>query len=350
MDPVKIGRKNIGEGEKTYVIAELSGNHGGSIDKALDLLRAACEAGADAVKLQAYRPDTITLNVDNGDFAIAKDNAWAAYGNLYNLYEYAHTPWEWFPQLFEEAGLLGIELFGSVFDETSVDELEKFPVKAYKIAAPEIVDMALLEKVARTGKPVIVSTGLASVGDIHKAVDCLRQNGCNEIVLLKCTTAYPTPPEEVNLKTIRNLQETFRCQAGLSDHTVGVGVAVAAVALGASVVEKHIKLADGEDTVDGFFSLTVEEFKALVTEIRRAEKAIGRVEYGLTPGALKNRNGRRSLYVSAPIRKGEIISGDNIKSVRPGFGLAPKYKSVVLGRKAARDLAVGDRLSWDVIE
>lgn len=350
MNSVKIGNKQIGEEQQAYIIAELSGNHGGKIEHALDLLRAAHEAGADAVKLQVYRPDTITLNTDKSDFAIPADNAWAAYKNLYNLYEYAHTPWTWLPRLFEVAEELDIELFGSVFDETSVDELEKYPVKVYKIASPEIVDMALLQKVAKTGKPVIVSTGLAAACDIDEAVRCLRTHGCKDIVLLKCTTAYPTPPEEANLKTIQNLKETFLCHAGLSDHTVGIGVSIAAVALGASVIEKHIKLDNNDETVDSFFSLTIAEFQTMVREIRNAEKAIGRVEYDLTPGALLNKHGRRSLYVSAPIKKGQSFSAHNIKSVRPGYGLEPKYKPIVLGRKATKDLDIGDRLSWDVIE
>ncbi len=350
MKTVEIGARRIGVNEPTYVIAELSGNHGGSLDRALELLRAAGASGADAVKLQVYRPDTITLNCDKPDFAIPSDNAWGAYKKLYQLYEYAHTPWEWLPALFEEAARLGIELFGSVFDESSVDELEKYPVRAYKIASPEIVDMALLEKVARTGKPVIVSTGLASLGDIHAAVACLRHHGCDDIILLKCTTAYPTPLEEVNLRTIANLRETFACPAGLSDHTIGIGAAIAAVALGAEVIEKHVKLDDGEETVDSFFSLTVEQFRTMTEEIRRAQAAIGEVKYGLTAAEQENRHGRRSLYVSASIKKGEAFTEANIKSVRPGYGLEPKYKPIVLGRRAARDLELGDRLSWDVIE
>ncbi|WP_076410837.1 pseudaminic acid synthase [Shewanella sp. UCD-KL12] len=346
---VTIGERLVGSGEPAYIIAELSGNHGGSLDKALELLRAGASTGADAIKLQVYRPDTITLNVSHGDFAIPKDNAWADYKNLYNLYEYAHTPWEWLPELFAEAEKLGVELFGSVFDDSSVDELELFPVKAYKIASPEIVDLGLLKKVASTGKPVIVSTGLASLIDVARAVDCLSEFGCEEIILLKCTTAYPTPPEEVNLKTVQNLQQTFNCPVGLSDHTVGIGVPIAAVTLGASVIEKHIKLDDGEETVDSFFSLTIEEFKNMITEIRRAEVAVGKVEYSLTPEAAKNCNGRRSLYVSKSIKAGEVLTELNIRSVRPGYGLSPKYLPLVLGRKASQDLQTGDRLSWEVI-
>lgn len=349
MKNITIGDVNIGINEPAYVIAELSGNHGGKIEKAIEMIHAAHKAGADSIKIQVYRPDTITLNSDKADFAIAKDNAWADYKNLYNLYEYAHTPWEWLPTLFSHATQLGIELFGSVFDESSVDELEKYPVKAYKIASPEIVDLALLEKVAKTGKPVIVSTGLANLGDVYTAISHLKSFGCNDIILLKCTTAYPTPPEEVNLKTIANLTETFNCHAGLSDHTMGIGVSIAAVAMGASVIEKHIKLADEIETVDSFFSLTIEEFQQMIIEIRRAEKAVGKVSYDLTPAASLNKNGRRSLYVSKDIKQGEILTEQNIKSVRPGFGLSTKYKNIVLGRKATRNLTLGDRLTWDVI-
>ena len=350
MKPIHIGNKTIGPGDPTYVIAELSGNHGGDLDTCVELLHAACDAGADAIKLQAYTPDTITLNTDQEDFRIAPDNAWAGYKNLYNLYQYAHTPWDWFPTLFEEANKRGVELFGSVFDETSVDELEKHNCNAYKIAAPEIVDTRLLAKVAKTGKPVIVSTGLAGLSDVDEAVACLRDNGCDEIVLLKCTTAYPTPPSEVNLRTIEHLQDTFHCLAGLSDHTDGIGVSIGAVALGAHVIEKHIKLESGEETVDSFFSLPPSAFKTLIEEIRRIEEAIGDVEYALTPEAAKNKNGRRSLYVSADIQMGDVFSEDNIKSVRPGFGLPPKHKDSILGRKAKCDLKLGDRLTWDVID
>ena len=350
MNHITIGNKTIGTDMPAYIIAELSGNHGGKIEKAIEMIHAAHKAGADAIKIQVYRPDTITLNSDKADFAIAKDNAWADYKNLYNLYKYAHTPWHWLPELFNVAKQLNIELFGSVFDDTSVDELEKFPVKAYKIASPEIVDLGLLEKVAKTGKPVIVSTGLANIGDIFTAVSHLKSHGCNDIILLKCTTAYPTPPEEVNLKTIANLQQTFNCLAGLSDHTMGIGVSIAAVALGATVIEKHIKLADEKDTVDSFFSLTIEQFQQMIVEIRRAEKAVGNVNYDLTPGANLNKNGRRSLYVSAAIKQGELFTEHNIKSVRPGFGLPTQYKSIVLGRKATQDLELGDRLCWDIIQ
>ena len=350
MQHIAIGDRHIGEGQQAYIIAELSGNHGGDINNAIELLKAAHSAGADAIKIQVYRPDTITLKSSKEDFLIPRANAWEKYNSLYELYEYAHTPWEWLPTLFEEAQKLGVELFGSVFDESSVDELEQYPCKVYKIASPEIVDLALLEKVAKTGKPVIVSTGLANLSEVANAVSHLRLHGCDDIVLLKCTTAYPTPPEEVNLKTIPNLKDTFNCLAGLSDHTVGIGVSIAGVALGACVIEKHIKLDNSEETVDSFFSLTISEFQQMINELRAAEKAIGTVNYDLTPEALKNKNGKRSLYVSGDMEKGEVFTENNIKSVRPGFGLDPKFKNQILGRRAKIKLTVGDRLHWDVID
>jgi pseudaminic acid synthase len=223
-------------------------------------------------------------------------------------------------------------------------------VPAYKIASPEVLDLGLLAKVASTGKPVLISTGLASLADICLAVDCLRDHGCPAVIPLKCTTAYPTPPAEVNLATLANLRDALRCPVGLSDHSLGMGVAIAAAALGAAAIEKHIKLDDGDPTVDGFFSLTVAEFRTMIEEIRRAEQAVGQVCFQLTPSEAENRHGRRSLYVSAPVRKGEVFSEANIKSVRPGYGLEPRYKPIVLGRRAARDLDIGDRLNWDVIE
>lgn len=346
---IQIGERQIGAGQPAYVIAELSGNHGGRLQTALAFLQAAQQAGADAVKIQVYTPDTITLNCDKPDFRIDADNSWAAHRTLFELYDYAHTPWEWLPTLFEEAKRLGIELFGSVFDPSSVDLLEQLGARAYKIASPEIVDTGLLARVAATGKPVIVSTGVASLSDIDQAVACLRQHGCEQLALLKCTTAYPTPPPEVNLATMAHMAELYQCPVGLSDHTIGIGVAVAAAALGAHLIEKHIKLNDEDNTVDGFFSLTAAECRVMIEEIRRAEAAIGQVSYALAESARLNARGRRSLYVCAPIKTGEPFTEANIRSVRPGYGLAPSMKTEVLGRRAACALNVGDRLSWEVI-
>ncbi|UQB42709.1 pseudaminic acid synthase [Thiomicrospira microaerophila] len=349
---ISIGTKKIGQDHPPFTIAELSGNHAGDINKALDLIRAAAKAGADAIKLQVYRADTITLKSDKPDFQIPKGqgNKWESYGTLYELYEYAYTPWEWLPELFAEAHRLGVNLFGSVFDETSVDELEKFNVPAYKIASPEVFDIGLLIKVAQTGKPVIISTGLASLADLDLAVRTLREHGTQDIIILKCTTAYPTPFDQVDLRTIPNLQQTFNCHAGLSDHTLGISVPIAATALGAAVIEKHIKLDEHSDSVDSFFSLTVDEFKLMVESTRQAFQALGSINYDLPPESYKNRKGTRSLYVCADIKKGEVFTEKNIKSVRPGYGLHTKYKSEVIGKVARKDLTIGDRLEWGVIE
>lgn len=345
---VRVGSRTIGPGEPTYVVAEMSGNHGGRLERALAMIDAAAQAGADAVKIQVYRPDTITLDSDKPDFRIATDNAWAEHRTLHQLYQAAHTPWEWLSELFARAGRRGIALFGSVFDHSSVAALECFDPPAYKIAAPEICDLPLLRTVAATGKPVLLSTGLASLADLATAVDVLVAHGAGGIVLLKCSTAYPAPEDEINLRTIPNLAETFACPAGFSDHTLGMGVALAAVALGAQVIEKHFTL-DDEDTVDGFFSLQADAFAAMIAEIHRAGRALGQVEYSVTPAARANAQGRRSLYVAAPIAAGERFTAENVKSVRPGYGMDTRYYDIVLGRRATRNLAVGDRLSWDVV-
>lgn len=349
---VKIGDKSIGLNHPPFLIAELSGNHAGDINKAIALVRAAAEAGADAIKLQVYRPDTITLNSDKPDFQIPKGqgNKWESYGTLYELYEYAHTPWDWLPTLFEEANRLNVNLFGSVFDETSVDELEKFNVPAYKIASPEVFDIGLLIKVAQTGKPVIISTGLASLGDLDLAIRTLRENGCKDIVILKCTTAYPTPYDQVDLRTIPHLAQTFACHAGLSDHTLGILTPIVATGLGATVIEKHIKLDDDAYSVDSFFSLNVAEFQSMVQATRDAFQTLGTINYQLPSESYKNRKGTRSLYVCADIKKGEPFTEANIKSVRPGYGLHTQFKADVLGKVARHDLVLGDRLTWDVIE
>ncbi|MGR5287986.1 pseudaminic acid synthase [Vibrio maritimus] len=345
-----IGSRRIGESEPCFVIAELSGNHGGSLERALQMLEAAAKAGADAVKIQVYTPDTITLKSDKPDFVIAEDNAWAQHKTLYELYQHAHTPWEWLDDIFQYAAQLGIEVFGSVFDTTSIDELEKYPVKVYKIAAPEIVDVEILERVAKTGKPVILSTGLANLTDISRAIATLERYGCHDIGLLKCTTAYPTPANEVNLRTMQNMAQTFSVPVGLSDHTTGIGVPIAAATLNASMLEKHIKLDDDTDSVDSFFSLTVSEFSMLVDEVKKAQLALGIVTYDLSPSAAKNANGRRSLYISRDIKAGEVITEQHIRSVRPCFGLPVSDKPKVIGRRAKVDLELGDRLSWEVLE
>jgi pseudaminic acid synthase len=350
MKNIKIGRKEIGQGLPSYIIAEMSGNHCGNFELAVEIIKAAKKCGADAVKLQTYTPDTITLNSEKEDFKIPSSNPWSSFNTLYKVYEKGFTPWEWHADLFKIAKEVGIDIFSSPFDETAVDLLESLGAPAYKIASPEITHIPLLEKVAKTGKPVIVSTGVAQLVDIDLAVKTLKKHGCSDIILLKCTSSYPAPPESIHLKTIPNLSETFDCLAGLSDHTLGLGVPIGAVALGATVIEKHFILEKTPDSVDGFFSLDQQEFTSMVDEIRKLEKALGKVNYELDQEGMKNYWGRRSLYISASIKKGEVLTEKNMKCVRPSFGLHPKHYFEVLGKKVNRDLELGDRLSFDVID
>lgn len=347
---INIGKCTLGQGFSTFIVAEMSANHGGTLERALEIVRSAKRAGADAIKLQTYTADTITLKCDHEDFRLPEASPWGSYSTLWDLYDEAFTPWEWHAEIFREARRLDLEIFSSPFDESSVDLLEELGASAYKIASPEITHIPLLEKVARTGKPVIISTGIAELADIELALTTLRGAGTKEIIVLKCTTAYPAPPEEANLRTISDMVTRFGVLSGLSDHTMGTVTAVASVALGASLIEKHFTLDDGKETVDSFFSLGEKEFASLVQDVRWAEKVLGRVNYEITPSAISSLRGRRSLYVSAPIRAGEVISDANIKSVRPSFGLHPKHYKEVLGRRVSRDLQIGDRLSWDAIE
>lgn len=347
---IRIGRHTLGPGFPTFIVAEMSANHGGTLERALEIVRSAKRAGADAIKLQTYTADTVTLKCDREDFRIPDASPWGNYSTLWSLYNEAFTPWEWHAEIFREARRLDLEVFSSPFDESSVDLLEGLGASAYKIASPEITHIPLLEKVARTGMPVIISTGIAELVDIELALATLRGAGAKEIVVLKCTTAYPAPPEEANLRTISDMAIRFGVLSGLSDHTMGTVTAVVSVALGASLIEKHFTLDDAKETVDSFFSLGEKEFASLVQDVRWAEKVLGQVSYETTPSAKSSLRGRRSLYVVAPIKAGEAISEANIRSVRPSFGLHPKYYKAVLGRRAACDLQVGDRLSWEVIE
>jgi N-acetylneuraminate synthase len=344
---VRIADRKIGEGTPVYVIAELSGNHGKSFDQAVRLVEAAGEAGADAVKLQTYTPDTLTIDCDNEHFRI-KGTAWDG-RNLYDLYGEAYTPWDWQPKLKEIANGLGLDLFSSPFDDTAVDFLEKMDVPAYKIASFELVDTGLLHKVASTGKPVIMSTGMAEFAEIEEAVATLRQAGCAQLALLKCNSAYPAPPEEMNLRTIPALAETFNVPAGISDHTLGIAVPVAAVALGACIVEKHFTLSRAVPGPDSAFSLEPHEFKAMVDAVRTAKKALGEVSYEVTRRQAASRALRRSLFVVADMKAGEVFTHGNVRSIRPGNGLAPKYLSEVIGRKAVRNISRGTPLSREMV-
>jgi N-acetylneuraminate synthase len=338
----------IGPGHPTYIVAELSANHNQSFEQSVALIRAAKEAGADAVKLQTYTPDTITINSDSPLFRHPADSLWKG-KTLYELYQEAYMPWEWQPKLKEIADEIGIDLFSTAFDPTAVDFLEQMGVPVHKVASFEIVDIPLIEKMARTGKPLIISTGMATLGEIEEAVQAARRAGATQIALLKCTSAYPAPPEEMNLRTIPHLAEAFGVPVGLSDHTLGIAVPVAAVALGACIVEKHFTLSRDIPGPDSAFSLEPHEFKAMVEAIRTVEKALGKVHYGITEQEAKSRVFRRSLFVVKDMKAGEMFTEENVRSIRPGYGLHPRHLNDVLGRRAARDIKRGTPLSWELI-
>jgi len=346
---INIGRFKLGPGHPTFITAEMSGNHGGSLERALEIVRGAKRAGANAIKLQTYKADTITLKSDREDFIIPNNSPWGNFKTLWDLYDQASTPWEWHKEIFFEARKLGLEVFSSPFDLSAVDFLEELEASAYKIASPEITDIPLLERVAGTKKPVIISTGLSELSDLELAVKTLRDAGSKEIIVLKCTTSYPAPISDSNLYTIPDIIKSFGVLSGLSDHTIGSVAPIVAVGLGASFIEKHFTLGSKE-TVDSFFSSNEKEFEMLVNDIRLAEKALGKVSYQIPESALNSFNSRRSLYAVSSIKKGEVITKDNIKSIRPSFGLHPKYYKQILGKSVNRDLKPGDRLSWDFIE
>lgn len=349
MKNIKIGERIIGPGQKTYIIAELSGNHVGKIDIAMKTIKAMKESGADAVKLQTYTADTITLNSDKPDFQITQGTIWDG-RTLYNLYQEAFTPWEWQPKLKEYAESLGMDCFSSPFDNTAVDFLENMNVPAYKIASFEITDIPLIKYAASKGKPVIFSTGIANVKDIKLAIDTIKKAGNNQIGILKCTSQYPTPLEEVNLLTIPDMINKFDTVVGLSDHTESVVVPIAAISLGASIVEKHFILDRKLGGPDASFSLETAEFKNMVDNIRVTEKALGKVTYELGPKAKREREHTRSLYVSQDVKKGDIFSEKNVRSVRPGYGMHPKEYPNILGKTASQNIKMGNRMAWKYID
>lgn len=346
---ISIQNRNIGLKEKPFIIAEMSGNHNGSLDRAIALVDAAAEAGADAVKLQTYTADTLTLDVKSDAFVISDPGSLWYGKSLYELYSEASTPWEWHADIMTHAAKRGLICFSSPFDTSAVDFLESLGVGAYKIASAEVIDHALVEYVAETGKPIIISTGMATLFEIAEAVAVCRSVGNKNIALLQCTASYPASPENSNILTIPNMRETFGCEVGLSDHTMGVGAAVGAVALGATIIEKHFTLRRSDGGIDSVFSLEPSELAQLVVETERVNLALGLVSYGPTESERFGRMYRRSLYVSEDIKKGEIFSKSNVRSVRPGFGLHPKYLGMVLGRQAKCDLLMGTPLSFDVI-
>ncbi len=334
--------------KKVFIIAEVSANHGQDFDRAVKLIEEAKECGADAVKFQAYTPDTLTINVDNKYFQL-KHPEWGGQ-TLYELYKEAYTPWEWFKQLKKTADDLDITFLCSAFDKASVDLLEGLDICAHKIASPELVDLPLIEYVAKTKKPLIISTGMADIDEIQEAVDTARGAGAGEITLLKCVSSYPTKPDEMNLKTIPHMKERFGCSVGLSDHSLGFGASICAVTLGASVVEKHFTLSREIQTPDSFFSIEPLELKELVENVRIAEKTLGKVHYGLTEGEQECEVIRRSLFAVENIKRGESFTEENVKSIRPAYGLKPKYIATILGKKAKQDIKKGTPLSWDLIE
>jgi len=345
----KIGNHPIGSGRSLYVIAELSANHNQDFSQAVRIIEAAKEAGADAVKLQTYTPDTITLRSDREFFKIRGGTLWDG-RNLHELYGEAYTPWHWQPRLKEIANDLGLDLFSTPFDSTAVDFLEQMQVPAHKVASFELVDIPLIQKVARTRKPLIMSTGMASVEEIDEALQAARGAGATQIALLKCTSAYPASADEMNLRTIPELSRRFGVPAGLSDHTTGIAVPVVAVALGACIIEKHLTLSRSQPGPDSAFSLEPHEFKMMVNSVRVAEKALGRVQFECSPEEACSRIFRRSLFVVHDVKQGEPFTPENVRSIRPGHGIHPRYLPEVLGRHAKKDIEGGTPLSWDLVE
>lgn len=347
--PINIAGKLIGLGQVPFVIAEMSGNHNQSLERALEIVEAAAKTGAHALKIQTYTPDTMTLDLDEGEFHISDPNSLWKGTSLYKLYGQAYTPWEWHKPIFERARELGIIAFSTPFDDTAVELLESLNVPCYKIASFENTDIPLIRRVAATGKPMIISTGMASVAELDETVKAAREAGCKDLVLLKCTSSYPSTPESTNIRTIPHLRELFGCEVGLSDHTMGCGAAVAAVALGATVIEKHFTLARADGGVDSAFSLEPAEMNMLVVESERAWQSLGEVSYGATIADRKSLVFRRSLYVVRNVEAGESFSLENVRAIRPGLGMAPKWIDTVLHKKATKDIKRGTPLGWDLI-
>lgn len=339
----------FGDNHPPFIIAEMSGNHNHSLERALAIVEAAAGAGVHALKLQTYTADTMTLDIDEGEFFINDPNSLWKGTSLYKLYQQAYTPWEWHQPIFNRCRELGLIGFSTPFDATAVDFLESLKVPCYKIAAYENTDLPLLKKVAATGKPVFLSTGMATIAELDEAVRNLRENGCPEIILLKCTSTYPASPKNSNLITLPHLKALFNCQVGISDHTMGIGAALAAVALGARVIEKHFTLSRADGGVDTAFSMEPEEMALLVKESEQARQALGEIQYGPTDDEKVSLKHRRSLYISRDLTAGTILTPENVRAIRPGLGLAPKYLEIVLGKRVNRDVKGGTPLSWEII-
>lgn len=347
---MKIADREIGLAHPPFIIAEMSGNHNQSLERALSIVDAAAEADAHGLKIQTYTADTMTLDTRREGFVIEDKNSLWAGKSLYELYDGAHTPWEWHEAIFRRCREKGITGFSTPFDESAVDFLETLNVPCYKVASFENTDIPLIRKIAATGKPIIMSTGMATVGELDEAVRAARGAGCQDLILLKCTSTYPASPADSNVLTIPHMRDLFGCEVGLSDHTMGVGAAVAAVALGASVIEKHFTLRRADGGVDSAFSLEPEEMRSLVVETERARLSLGRVSYGPGEKEKVSLNYRRSLYAGRDIQAGEAFTPENIRRIRPGFGLPPKHFDTLLMRRAKSDIARGTPLSWDLVD
>ncbi len=348
-DTIEISNRKVGLDYEPLIVAEMSGNHNQSLERALAIVEAAASAGAHAIKLQTYTADTLTIDKKDGDFYLDDPKSLWHGLSMYELYEQAHTPWEWHKEIFKRAHELGLLCFSSPFDETAVDFLEELDCPCYKIGSTENTDVALLRKVAATGKPIIISTGMATVADLGDMVSIVREAGCKELVLLKCTAAYPANPADANLLTIPHMQQLLGCQIGLSDHTMGIGVGVASIALGATIIEKHFTLSRDEGGVDSAFSMEPNEFSLLVSESKIAWQAIGKIHYG----TVKSENSslaRRSLYVVKDMEKGEILTKKNLRSIRPGYGLPAKHLDTLLGMAVTKKIERGTRMSWELVK
>ncbi|MEE2959181.1 MAG: pseudaminic acid synthase [Myxococcota bacterium] len=344
-----IGNQNVGQGHPPFIVAEMSGNHNQSLDRALAIVDAAAQAGAHAIKLQTYTADTITLDVQDKEFYISAPKSLWKGQSLHELYQKAYTPWEWHRPIIKRAQEKGLLCFSSPFDHSAVDFLEALGVPAYKIASFENTDLPLIRKVASTGKPIIISTGMASIAELGETVACVRNAGCEDLILLKCTSTYPASPENTNISTIPHMRDLFQCEVGLSDHTMGVGVSVASVALGATVIEKHFTLSREDGGVDSTFSLEPHELQSLVIESKRAWQALGTITYGATQAEQSSHKNRRSLYIAKDMQPGDILTPENLRCVRPGLGLPPKYYDICLGRKVKQAAPKGTAMTWELI-
>ena len=350
MNTIKIAGREIGLNYPPFIIAEMSGNHNQSLERALEIVEAAAKIGAHALKIQTYNPDTMTLDLDEREFHISDPKSLWAGTSLYKLYSQAYTPWEWQKPIFDRARELGIIAFSTPFDETSVDFLESLGVPCYKIASFENTDLPLIRRVAATGKPLIISTGMASIAELDDTVKAAREAGCKDLILLKCTSTYPATPNNTNILTIPHMRELFGCEVGLSDHTMGVGVSVASIALGATVIEKHFTLSRADGGVDSTFSMEPAEMAQLVLETKHAWHSMGQVSYGPSEAEKKSLQYRRSLYIVKDLKAGELLTQENIRAIRPGLGLPTKYQEVVIGKTIKKDVKKGTGLTWDLIE